>query len=151
MERMSVNGQLLPTSTYSGDSITDEYTGHFLKVSYTQKISGHSVFSKDRVDVEGDGLFRFYIPKKELLVNEMVTLEVFAPSGEMLGRQVYSYGSLNAASTSVSAEDDSQPLEIEVDPKVIVFNETAPSEELLKKIVVKSLILLEREKHQDYK
>ncbi|MCF6229278.1 MAG: hypothetical protein L3J62_00585 [Gammaproteobacteria bacterium] len=134
MERMSVNGQLLPTSTYSGDSITDEYTGHFLKVSYTQKISGHSVFSKDRVDVEGDGLFRFYIPKKELLVNEMVTLEVFAPSGEMLGRQVYSYGSLNAASTSVSVEDDSQPLEIEVDPKVIVFNETAPSEELLKKI-----------------
>lgn len=131
MKSMSVNGKLIPTDN---QDITDEYTGHFLKVSYTQEIATHPVFSKDRVDVEGDGLFRFYIPKKELLINEMITLEVFSPDGEMLGKQVYSYGSLKAVDISVSAEDNSSPLEIAVDPKKIKFNSSAPSEESHKKV-----------------
>ena len=131
MKTMSVNGKLVPTDN---QEIEDEYTGHFLKVSYTQEIPEHPVFSKDRVDVEGDGLFRFYIPPKELLTNEMVTLEVFSPDGEMLGKQVYSYGSLKAVDISVSAEDNSQLLEIDVDPKVIEFNSSAPSEESHKKV-----------------
>ena len=131
MKTMSVNGKLVPTDN---QAIKDEYTGHFLKVSYTQEIAKHSVFSKDRIDVEEGGLFRFYIPKKELLTNEMITLEVFAPDGEMLGKQIYSYESLKAVDISVSAEDDSKPLEIAVDPKVIKFNSSSPTEQTHKKI-----------------
>lgn len=131
MENLSVNGQLEPT----GDLvITDQYNGHFLKVSYTRKISGRAVFSKDRVNVEGNGEFRFFIPKEDLLENEIVTIEAFAPDGEMLGRQVYSYGSLHASPSSVSANDDSEKLEISLDPKIIKFNVTSPEETVVKKV-----------------
>lgn len=131
METMSVNGKLIPIG---GGDITDEYTGHFLKVSFTQEIAGHAVFNKDRVEVSGDGSFRFYVPKKELLVDEMVIVEGFSPDGEMVGRQNYSYGSLAASAISVSAEDDSKLLEIAIDPKIIVFNAESPAEESSKKI-----------------
>ena len=64
----------------------------------------------------------------------MIVLEVFSPDGEMLGKHVYSYGSLMADDISVSAEDNSPPLDIAVDPKVIEFNSSAPSEESHKKV-----------------
>jgi hypothetical protein len=38
-----------------------------LKVSYIQEIGGNSIYSKDRVDVERNGAFRFFLPNQELL------------------------------------------------------------------------------------
>ncbi|WP_300670670.1 papain-like cysteine protease family protein [Desulfoluna sp.] len=131
MQRESVNAVLVPVSL--GDASHD-YSGHFVKVSYIQALGGNSVFSKDRSDVAGDGSFRFFIPKKELLTDERVTVEVYAPDGELLGRQLYSYGSLNAADISGSADDETSPLAIEVDPKIITFNDMSPAEKAYKKI-----------------
>jgi hypothetical protein len=67
METKSVNGKLIPTN--DNENITDQYLGNFLKVSYSQEIYGHPVFSKDRVDVELDSIFRFYLPLKNLVIN----------------------------------------------------------------------------------
>ncbi len=131
MDRMSVNGKLIPQSSIT---IDEQYSGHFLKVSYIEMIAGHNIFSKDRVDVDADGSFRFFVPKKELLIDEMVTVEVFAPNGELLGKQIYSYGSLHASDIPVGADDSSQPLEIAVDPKVIVFGSSSPAEQETVKI-----------------
>ncbi|MDM7918855.1 MAG: hypothetical protein QUS12_06780 [Methanosarcina sp.] len=71
MNRVSVNGFLKPTDNRL---ITDEYLGHFLKVSYIQEISGNSIYSKDRVDVERNGAFRFFLPNQELLSGKSVTI-----------------------------------------------------------------------------
>ncbi|WP_343486281.1 hypothetical protein [Allomuricauda sp. d1] len=131
MERVSANGQLVPSD---GSTITDEYAGHFLKVSYTQMISGHPVFSKDRTDVLPDGGFRFYVPKKELLANDLVIIEVYAPDGEQLGKQSYTHGALKTADIPIGSEDDSQLLEIEVNPKTITFNQSSPAEQASKKL-----------------
>ena len=90
MERVSVNGILIPLDNIT---ITDEYTGHFMQVIYIQEIARQNVFGKDRVDIEEDGKFRFFIPKK-LTDNEMVTIEIYAPDGELLRKQRYSSGSL---------------------------------------------------------
>lgn len=131
MERVSANGKLNPLD---GTTITDQYTGHFLKVSYTQMISGHAVFSKDRVDVHPNGGFRFFVPKKELLANDLVIVEVYAPDGEQLGRQAYTHGALKTADIPIGAEDDSQALDIDVNPKIITFNQSSPAEQESKKL-----------------
>lgn len=131
MERVSANGKLIPLDDIA---ITDQYTGHFLKVSYTQDISGHSIFSKDRTDVEPNGDFRFYVPKKELLSNDLVIVEVYAPDGEMLGRQSYTHGALKTSEIPIGSEDKSEPLEIEVNPKIITFNHSSPAEKATKKL-----------------
>lgn len=131
MERVSANGKLVPLD---GSAITDQYTGHFLKVSYTQQISGHAIFSKDRADVEANGRFRLYVPKKELLANDLVTIEVYAPDGELLGRQGYTHGALKTAEIPIGADDDSQTLDIEVNPKKITFNQSSPAEQASKKL-----------------
>ncbi len=146
MKTMSVNGKLIPVDD---SNITDEYTGHFLKVSFTQEISGHAVFTKDRVDIAGDGNFRFYVAKKELVTNEIVTIEAFSPAGEMLGRQIYSYDSLGASDISVSAEDTTTALEITLNPKVIVFNESSPTEDSYRKISGKVIDLSGEKKTAD--
>ena len=134
MERVSVNGLLKPTDN---GPVTDEYLGHFLKVSYIQEISGNSIYSKDRIDVEQNGAFRIFLPKQELLGGESVTIAVFAPDGEQLGSQIYSFGSLNAAIISENAEDDTQPLILHVDPKVIQFNESSPVLDAYRKVAGK--------------
>lgn len=121
MQRDSVNGVLLPNSknvNEDGNEITeDRYRGHFLKISYTQLISGHSVFANDRVDVEPDGSFRFFIPLKTELADEQVKVDVYAPDGELLGTKHDSYGSLYASHIDESAADETQPYEIKVNPK----------------------------------
>lgn len=132
MKTMSVNGKLIPID--DSRVITDEYTGHFLNVSYSQEIAGQAIFSKDRVDVDPNGGFRFHIFPQELVINEMVTIEAYSPDGELLGRQVYSYGSLNASEIPVAGEDDSSPLNISLDPKIIEFGSSSPVEEAYKKI-----------------
>ena len=114
MQTFSINGRLKPTDS---TPITDQYRGHFLKVSYIQEVAQHPVYSKDRSDVQEDGQFRFYLPKQDLLENEMITLEIYAPDGMMMGRQIYSYGRLKASNIPQSAEDNSEPLMITVDPR----------------------------------
>ena len=138
MERVSINGVLKPKDNLE---ITDQYTGHFLKVSYTQKIQTHAVFSKDRIDVEPNGDFRFFVPKKDLLVEEIVNVEVYAPDGEMMGKQVYSHGALKPAEIPLNNEDDTSKLEIEVNPKIIQFNQSSPAEKSTKKITGKVIDL----------
>ncbi len=134
MNRVSINGFLKPTDNRP---VTDEYLGHFLKVSYIQEISGNSIYSKDRIDVERNGAFRFFLPNQELLGGKSVTISVFAPDGEQLGTQSYSFGSLNAAILSENAEDDTQPLILHVDPKVIQFNESSPVLDAYRKVAGK--------------
>jgi hypothetical protein len=131
MKRFSVNGKLVPTDS---STIIDEYTGHYLKVSYIQEIEGNSIYSKDRVNVEGNGSFRFFVSKDDLLTDEMVTIEVYAPDGELLGKQIYSYGSLKASLISESVEDNSKILQIKADPKVIEFDQSSPVTDSHKKI-----------------
>lgn len=132
MSAMSVNGQLVPSDP--GSTITDQYQGHFLKVSFSQEISGQAVFSNDRVDVEPNGDFRFFVPPGNLVVNELVTIEAFSPSGAMIGRQTYSYGSLNAADINIAADDTSTPIELKINPHVVEFNALSPSVSAFKKI-----------------
>ena len=132
MKTMSVNGKLAPVDDTR--VIVDEYTGHFLNVSYSQEIRGQAVFNKDRVDVAGDGAFRFSILPQDQIINAMVTVEAYAPDGELLGRQVYSYGSLNASDIPIGADDDSSPLTIVLDPKVIEFGSSSPVEDAIRKI-----------------
>ncbi|MBA6223547.1 hypothetical protein H4J51_05465 [Colwellia sp. MB02u-18] len=135
METMSVNGKLIPTN--DNESITDQYLGHFLKISYSQEISGHPVFSKDRVDVELDGIFRFYLPLKNLVINEAVKIAIFAPDGEMLGQQNYSYTSLKPSNVPINVVDESPVFNIKINPKVIAFNIESPVEKAIKKITGK--------------
>ena len=132
METKSVNGKLEPLSSI--DLAQEPYTGHFLKVLYTREIDNHPVFSKDRVDVGGDGSFRFFIPPKELLINEMVTIEIYAPDGSLIDLQSYSYGSLKASDVGLEQPDDSQPMIIQVDPVLVDLNDSGPVEEAERKI-----------------
>ncbi len=125
MSRVSINGLLKPKSTLD---ISNQYRGHFLKVSYIQEIAGHSVFGKDRVDVEEQGAFRFFLPPKETLSGESITIIIYAPDGEQLGQQIYSYGSLMASGASEYEDDKSEPMVIDIDPKIIVFNAGSPIE-----------------------
>ncbi len=121
MSMFSVNGLLKPTND---SEIKNEYLGHFLKVSYIQEIEHNSVYSKDRVDVAGNGKFRFFIPAKDMIIDESVTIAVCAPDGEQLGSQIYSYLTLLAEEIAPNVADDSIPLVIKVDPKIIDFKES---------------------------
>ena len=120
---MSINGRMEPSSNNG----SDDYTGHFLQVSYTRLIGGNSVFSKDRVDVAPDGGFRFFLPKSDQLYDQLIIIEVHAPDGEEIGRQRYTYGSLKAAATPPNADDNSGEFIIKIDPKVIEFNSESPA------------------------
>ncbi|MCD6430374.1 MAG: hypothetical protein J7L57_04040 [Deltaproteobacteria bacterium] len=135
MTRVSINGVLKPTTN---EDTNDRYLGHFLKVSYNiQEIGGNSIYSKDRIDVEKNGAFRFYLPKEDLLSSQSVTISVFAPDGEQLGTQIYSFGSLHAADIAENVEDDTSPLILQVDPKVIQFNQSSPILDTHRKITGK--------------
>lgn len=123
MSNASINGLLRPKSA---STISNEYLGHFLKISYIQEILGHAVYSNDRVEVAENGQFRFFLPFGQLLSGQSVTIYAYAPDGELLGFQHYSYGSLKAAELNENAEDNTQALVIEVDPKIITFNDTSP-------------------------
>jgi hypothetical protein len=103
--------------------ITDQYIGHFIKVSYIVELDSRSVYSKDRIDVSPNGVFRFFLPNK-LLMDNSVKITVFAPDGEQLGEQIYSVGSLFEEPISVNCPDDSSPIEILVNPKIIEFNQS---------------------------
>ena len=118
MSRKSINGQLKPVSSII---ITNQYIGHFLKVSYIQSIGGNSVYSKDRVDVEEDGAFRLFLPKQELLTEESVSIEVFAPNGSLLSKQIKSVRSLYPADVPENVEDKTTPFIISVDPQINEF------------------------------
>jgi hypothetical protein len=134
MNRVSINGLLKPTSN---EAVIDKYLGHFLKVIYIQEIGGNSIYSKDRIDVEQNGSFRFFLPKEDLLSGQNVTIEVYAPDGDLLGKQIYSFGSLNAADIAENAQDDTQPIVLQVDPKVIQFNQSSPILNVYRKITGK--------------
>ncbi|QKI89106.1 hypothetical protein [Thiomicrorhabdus xiamenensis] len=121
MSSVSVNGLLQPVNNQVIDGIDNPYIGHFLKISYSQLISQQPVFSKDRVDVEGGGAFRFALPKDDLLQGKSIKIEVFSPDGALLGSQNYSIGSLYTADIAENAEDDSKPFRIQVDPKIVEF------------------------------
>jgi hypothetical protein len=134
MSRKSVNGLLQPTD---GNANGDRYLGHFLQVSYIQEISHQRIFSKDRIDCEKTGDFRFFIPKKELLGDTSVKIEVFAPDGELLSSQSLSYGSLDASGHGDNEDDTSATLKIKVNPKVIQFGDPEPVAAIHQKITGK--------------
>ncbi len=134
MSRVSINGALKPTNN---EDAKERYLGHFLKVSYIQEIGGSPIYSKDRIDVEKNGAFRFYLPKEELLRSQSVTISVFAPDGEQLGTQIYSFSSLHAADIAENVADDTLPLILQVDPKVIQFNQSGPILDTHRKITGK--------------
>ncbi len=134
-QRMSVNGVLIPDSPNKdneGNVIAeDRYRGHYLKISYTQSIREHDVFATDRADVAPDGSFRFFIPKKELLSNQEIKVEVYAPDGSLIDARYRSYGTLGAAEYDESAEDQSDAVfKIEVNPRNAIGSDAlSPVEE----------------------
>ncbi|MRS03266.1 hypothetical protein EG832_08605, partial [bacterium] len=132
MKTVSVNGLLKPVAKAGAVKITNEYLGHFLKVSYVNLFDGNSVYRKDRIDVSEGGLFRFFLPEKDTLAGQSVTVAVFAPDGEQLGEQAYSFGSLKAAEIDPNLPDDSERLEIVIDPKKIEIKTTKISEKYYK-------------------
>jgi len=122
MSRLSINGLLKPKDKKPANG---RYLGHFIKVSYIQEIAKQSIYGKDRFDVNDDGSFRFFLPKAGLVSGQSITLELYAPDGELMGRQVYSYGSLQAADIDENSEDNSAPMVIEIDPKVVTVKASA--------------------------
>ena len=124
MKTVSVNGLLKPIAKAGAPKITNEYLGHFLKVSYVHELAATSVFRKDRIDVSESGLFRFFIPGKDELSDQSVSIAVFAPDGEQLGEQTYTYGSLKAEEIPSNLPDNSAGLEINIDPKKIEIKTT---------------------------
>lgn len=132
MERKSVNGILIPTN---GISITQEYLGHFLQVTYVVFYKKKPIYEKTRVEVNPDGTFRFFIPSQELIQDQSVTVDVYAPDGELQGSQIYSYGMLYTSGHSQNTVDDSEGVfTISIDPKIITFNESSPTVTTHKKI-----------------
>lgn len=123
MSRVSINGLLKPkTATPAANA----YLGHFVKVGYQQLIEGNPIYSLDRVEVAENGSFRFFLPKGELLSEQSIKLQVYAPDGQLLGSQIYSYGSLYPSEIDPSAQDNSKAFELEVDPKQINFGDAGP-------------------------
>ncbi|REL34669.1 hypothetical protein [Thalassotalea euphylliae] len=133
MDMLSVNGQLIPLSSTDSD-LASGYQGHFVKVSYSREIAGQAVFSKDRIDVSANGEFRFFVPPANLVVDEAVTLEVYAPNGELLAKLYVSHGSLNAANINMISADNSQPFEIKVNPKLVSVGDISPIAEQVIKV-----------------
>ena len=120
MRQVSINGML---KFLDNSEATNEYLGHFLKVSYIQEIDGSPVYSKDRIDVSENGAFRFFLPSKDELSGQTVTIAAYASDGELLGSQAYSYASLRASDIAPNLPDDTDPLVINVDPKIIEFKD----------------------------
>ncbi|REL25906.1 hypothetical protein DXX93_04555 [Thalassotalea euphylliae] len=133
MDMLSVNGQLSPISSNSNE-LANSYQGHFVKIAFSREISGQAVFSKDRAEVNANGEFRFFVPPASLVVDQAVTIEVYAPSGELLAKLYVSHGSLNAADIKLTAADNSQAFEIKVDPKLISVGDISPVAEQVIKV-----------------
>jgi len=125
MSLQSVNGRLKSTAIAS---VQDEYLGHFLKISYIQKIANQPVYNSTRYDVEPDGFFRFFVPKGQDLQEQMVTVAVHAPDGELLHQKRYSFNSLKAVSYSESVEDTTESFFLMVEPKTV---DVKPAVELM--------------------
>ena len=137
MERNNVYGKLVPIDD---QIVSDEYMGHFLKISYSEIIGGHAVFSEDRIDVEADGNLYFTIPLKSLLQDEVVYIEVYAPDGELLKRDQYQHVQLASENPT-----DVTVFEIKVNPK-LPSEVTDESIELLHKKISGKVIDLSGEK-----
>ncbi len=158
MELRSINGLLKPTENWikennEGSSEEDNeseglekkidldtvYLGHYVIVSYLQifKTGANTqanVFGKDRIDVEENGEFRFFLPEKEFIYEQNVTLEVYAPDGEFLGKVRTSYGSLHDSKASVSQKDTTASYDIEINPKTVKLEEPSEKTKFYKKI-----------------
>lgn len=146
MEQRSINGLLKPTENWIEANENNEavnldtvYLGHYVIVSYLQifKTGANTqanVFGKDRVDVGEKGEFRFFLPEKELIYEQNVTLEIFAPDGEFLAKVRTSYGSLHDSKASSSQKDKTAPYIIEVNPKLITIDEPDTEVKFYKKI-----------------
>ncbi|WP_321777688.1 hypothetical protein [Sulfurimonas sp.] len=128
MEQRSVNGRLVPTTNWIKNNKEQEieiaYLGHYLIVSYLQifktgKDTQSNIFGKDRIDIEKNGEFRFFLPKKEFIYDNNVTIEVFAPDGELLGKVQTSYYNLHDSKASPSQQDTTEKYSIEINPKII--------------------------------
>jgi len=131
MNTMSVDGILVPSEE---QVISDEYQGHFLKVRYGHEISNRTVFRKERVDVSADGNFSFSLPQKTLVANQSVTIDVYAPNGQMLVTNIVSYDTLKAANLVPTELDEPQVFQIEINPYIIVFNPLSPAKDLPQKV-----------------
>lgn len=131
MDTNSVNGVLKPIVALD---IEEQYLGHYLKISYIQKIARQAVFSADRADVDPQGKFRFFIPKQNLLENDQLTVEVYAPDGLLLHTKVYSYGSLYSSNIPPGASDETSDFVINVNPQIIDFKNKHPDDISVRKI-----------------
>lgn len=146
MERRSINGLLKPTTNWiekhkddNEINLEDIYLGHYIIVSYLQifktgQNTQANVFGKDRVDLEEGGEFRFFLPEKEFIYEQNVTIEVFAPDGEFIGKVRTSYGSLHDSGTSSSVKDETAAYIIELNPKIITPDKPDTKTKFYKKI-----------------
>jgi len=144
MKLRSVNGLLKPTKEWieknEEQSLETVYMGHYLIVSYLQifktgESSEENVFSKDRIEVGEEGRFRFFLPEKEYIYDRNVTIEVYSPDGEFLGKERTSYGNLNSSGLSASQDDSTDGVySIEINPKIITVEKPDAKIKFYKKI-----------------
>lgn len=59
----------------------------------------------------------FSCPTRSFWAESQSRSQVFAPDGEQLGTQIYSFGSLNAAILPENNEDNTQPLVLQRGPQ----------------------------------
>ena len=85
-----IDGKLTPTAGWLTESgltqsdLTDQYVGMAVVIKYRLRLNSDTVAENNRIDIQGDGSFEFIVPDKSTIVDEEISLEFKAPSGEIL-------------------------------------------------------------------
>ncbi|WP_452227641.1 hypothetical protein [Lacinutrix sp. MEBiC02404] len=115
MATKSVNGKLSPVS---GDF---DFTAYYLLISYDQIIdSENTAFQSQRVLTDDKGNFRFFIPENSKIVENIVKIEVYAPNGTMLDRDLYTTQALKASEKTADEKDSTKKFIIKINPFEII-------------------------------
>ena len=85
-----IDGKLTPTAGWLTENgltqsdLTDQYVGMAVVIKYRLRLNSDTVAENNRIDIQGDGSFEFIVPDKSTIVDEEISLEFKAPSGEIL-------------------------------------------------------------------
>jgi hypothetical protein len=131
MATKSVNGKLSP---HSG---TFDFTAYYLIVSYDQVIdSDNTAFQSQRIFTDDKGNFRFFIPENSKIVENIVKIEVYAPNGTMLDRDLYTTQAFKASDKTKDEKDSTKKFIIKINPLEIVEDDYIFSDNKIKGRVV---------------
>lgn len=131
MATKSVNGKLSP---HSG---TFDFTAYYLIVSYDQVIDAdNTAFQSQRILTDDKGNFRFFIPENSKIVENIVKIEVYAPNGTMLDRDLYTTQALKSSDKTRDEKDSTKKFIIKINPLEIVEDDYIFSDNKIKGRVV---------------